>query len=611
MISKKNSRLAELKELIQVLPEGPGVYQYLDESEKIIYVGKAKNLKRRVSSYFTKEPENAKTRILVRKIYDIRHIVVSTEEDALLLENNLIKKYQPRYNVLLKDDKTFPWIVVKNEPFPRVFSTRQIIKDGSEYFGPYTSVVMVRTLIELFRQLYLLRTCHLSLTADNISQGKFKVCLEYHIGNCKGPCVGLQPEDEYAEYINEIKSILKGNVSSVMKYMRDNMQSMASQYRFEEAEHIRKKIAILEGFKSKSTIVNAKINNVDVFSIVDDEKYAFVNFLKVANGSIIQAHTIEYRKKLNEPVDVLLPMAIADIRERFHSTSPEIIVPFNPDIEFKGVQFLVPKIGDKKKLLELSERNVKYFRLEKLKQLANQTKLPREVRIMEVMKKDLRLGKMPVHIECFDNSNIQGAHAVAACVVFKNGKPSKKDYRHYNIKTVEGPDDYASMEEIVFRRYHRLVEEGSPLPQLIVIDGGKGQLGSAMKVLRELDLQDRIAVIGIAKRLEEIFYPGDPVPLYLDKNSPSLKVIQHLRNEAHRFGITFHRDKRSKAFIHSQLEDIPGIGANSVEKLLTTLGTVDSVKKASFEQLSEVVGAGRARRIMDFFASVKAKKEDS
>ncbi|WP_291856085.1 excinuclease ABC subunit UvrC [Marinilabilia sp.] len=601
MASKEENRLNYLKQFIRVLPDSPGVYQYYDETGKIIYVGKAKNLKKRVSSYFTKEPENAKTRILVRKIQEIKHIVVSSEQDALLLENNLIKKYQPRYNVLLKDDKSFPWIVVKNEPFPRVFSTRQIIKDGSDYFGPYTSGLMVKTLIDLFRHLYPLRTCRHSLTDENISKNKFKVCLEYHIGNCKGPCEGLQSEVEYRGYIDEIKNILKGNITSVMKYMKENMLKLASEYKFEEAEEIKKKLSILEGYKSKSTIVNPKINNVDVFSIIDDEKYAFVNFLKVVNGAIIQAHTIEYKKKMDEDVHTLLPMAIADIRERLHSNSREVIVPFEPDVEFEDFRFLVPKIGDKKKLLELSERNVKYYRLEKLKQLANQTKVPKEVRLLETTKKDLRLNKLPVHIECFDNSNIQGHYPVAACVVFKNGKPSKKDYRHFNIKTVVGPDDYASMEEVVYRRYSRLLNEGESLPQLVVIDGGKGQLGSAVKALRDLNLDDRIAIIGIAKRLEEIFYPGDPVPLYLDKNSESLKLIQHLRNEAHRFGITFHRNKRSGDFLKSQLEEIPGIGPGSIQKLLAKFGSATGVREASFKALAEVVGESRAIKIVGYF----------
>lgn len=601
MVTKQENRQNHLKELIRVLPEDPGVYQYLDDSGKIIYVGKAKNIKKRVASYFNKEPDNAKTRILVRKIAHVEHIVVSTEEDALLLENNLIKKYQPRYNVLLKDDKSFPWIVIKKEPFPRVFSTRQVIKDGSEYFGPYTSGMMVKTLIDLFRHLYALRTCRHSLTPENISSGKFKVCLEYHLANCKGPCEGLQSPEEYLVYIKEIRNILKGNITSVLKFMKERMMKSAAEYRFEEAEQIRKKLALLEGYKSKSTIVNPKINNVDVFSIIDDERFAFVNFMKVVNGAIIQAHTLEYKKKLDEDAESLLPLAIADIRERLNSNSPEIIVPFKPGMEFNNSRFLVPKIGDKKKLLELSERNVKYYRLEKLKQLANQTKAPREVRLLETVKSDLRLDKLPVHIECFDNSNIQGYYPVAACVVFKNGKPAKKEYRHFNIKTVKGPDDYASMEEIVYRRYKRLLDEGQSLPQLVVIDGGKGQLGSAVKALRELELDKTIAIIGIAKRLEEIFYPGDPVPLYVDKNSPSLKLIQHLRNEAHRFGITFHRDKRSGSFLKSKLEEIPGIGPGSIPKLLDRFGSVKGVESATKEQLSEVVGISRAVKIVEFF----------
>jgi excinuclease ABC subunit C len=601
MVTNKDNREKYLKELIKVLPDDPGVYQYFDDSGKIIYVGKAKNLRKRVSSYFQKVPDNAKTRILVRKINDIRHIVVNTEEDALLLENNLIKKYQPRYNVLLKDDKSFPWIVIKKEPFPRVFSTRQIIKDGSEYFGPYTSAMMVKTLIDLFRQLYPLRTCRLALTQENISKGKFKVCLEYHLGNCKGPCEGLQPEEEYLEYINEIRSILKGNIASVMKYMKKKMMILAEEYKFEEAEDIRKKLTILEGFQSKSTVVNPKINNVDVFSIIDDKKAAYVNFLKVVNGAIIQAHTIEYKKKMDEDIVSLLALAIADIRERLHSNSPEIIVPFKPDVEFRDVKFLIPKIGDKKKLLELSERNVKYYRLEKLKQQANHAKVPRNVQLLETVKKDLRMDKLPLHIECFDNSNIQGHHPVAACVVFKNGKPAKKEYRHFNIKTVEGPNDFASMQEVVFRRYKRILEENQPVPQLIVIDGGKGQLGSAVEALQELDLDRKITIIGIAKRLEEIYYPGDSVPLYLDKNSPSLKLIQNLRNEAHRFGITFHRNKRSNSFLKSRLEEIPGIGPETIKKLINHFGSAKNVEDATREQIAKVVGESKAGKITAFF----------
>ncbi|GAO31289.1 excinuclease ABC subunit C [Geofilum rubicundum JCM 15548] len=455
------------------------MYQFFDENDRIIYVGKAKNLKRRVASYFNREPDNGKTRVLVKKIQDIKHIVVNSEEDALLLENNLIKKYQPRYNVLLKDDKTFPWIVIRNEPFPRVYQTRQYIKDGSLYFGPYTSVVMVRALIDLFRHLYPIRTCRLQLTQENISKGKFKRCLEFHIGNCKAPCEALQTEAEYQVYIDEIKSILKGNIQSVIRYLKDYMMDLARDYKYEEAEEIKQRIKLLSGFQSKSTIVNPKIDNVDVFSILNDDKSAFINFLKVLNGAIIQAHTVELKKRLNESEKELLSLAIVDIRERFQSNATEIIVPFLPEVALNGVDFTIPQIGDKKKLLELSERNVKYYRLEKLKQAANQLKTPKHIQLLETLQKDLRLNKLPVHIECFDNSNIQGAYPVAACVVFKNGRPARKDYRHFNIKTVEGANDFASMEEVVFRRYRRLKEEGSSLPQLVIIDGGKGQLGSA------------------------------------------------------------------------------------------------------------------------------------
>jgi excinuclease ABC subunit C len=565
-----------------------------------LYVGKAKVLKKRVSSYFNRTPENGKTRVLVRKIADIRHIVVETEEDALLLENNLVKKFQPRYNVLLKDDKSFPWIVVTNEPFPRVHQTRQLIRNGSTYFGPYTSVVMVRTLLELFRQLYPIRTCHLALSQENIQKGRFKVCLEYHIGNCKAPCIGEEQEETYLKYIEAIKNILKGNIASVVKHMKELMLSYANDFQFEQAEQIKQKIMVLEGFQSKSTIVNPKINNVDVFSILDDENSAYINFLKVVNGAIIQAHTIEYKKKLNESPQELLTLAIGEIRDRLHSTAREIVVPFLPEIGFSNVDFVIPKVGDKKKLLDLSERNVAYYRLEKLKQQSVIKRETNEERVMKTLMKDLRLPALPVHVECFDNSNIQGAHPVAACVVFRNGKPSKKDYRHFNVKTVEGPNDFASMEEIIFRRYSRLVNDGESLPQLIVIDGGKGQLGAAIKALDALNLR-QIAVIGIAKRLEEIFFPGDPVPLYLDKNSESLRMIQHLRNEAHRFGITFHRNKRSNAFVGSELDKINGIGDKTVELLLRTYKSVKGVQSASLDALSEVIGKAKAKIIYHYF----------
>lgn len=601
MLDELNPKLDYLRSLVAVLPEDPGVYQYFDESGKIIYVGKAKNLRKRVSSYFNRIPENGKTRVLVKRIRDIKHIIVSSEEDALLLENNLIKKYRPRYNILLKDDKTYPWIVVRNEAFPRVYQTRQIYKDGSLYFGPYTSVVMVRTLLELVRHLYPLRTCKLNLDAENVAKQKYKRCLEFHMGNCKAPCEGLQKEDEYLQYIEDVKSILKGNINSVIKYLKNRMGELASEYKFEEAEDIKNRINLLSGFQSKSTIVNPKIDNVDVFSFLNDEDSAYVNFLKVQNGAIIQAHTIEMKKRMDEEESELFALAIIELRERFNSTSSEILVPFIPDISLKGVEFIVPQIGDKKKLLDLSERNVKYFRLERLKQEANHTRKPRSYLVLEQAQKDLNLRNLPVHIECFDNSNIQGAYPVAACVVFKEGKPSRKDYRHFNIKTVEGPNDFASMEEVIYRRFKRALDEGSALPQLLIIDGGKGQLGSAMKSITALGLQDRIAVIGIAKRLEEIFYPGDPVPLYLDKNSPSLKLIQHLRNEAHRFGITFHRSKRSKGALVSVLDSIPGIGEKTTKALLNEFKSLKGIKEASFEDLKKLVGSAKAKTIKDYF----------
>jgi excinuclease ABC subunit C len=601
MLDELNPKLDYLRSLVAVLPEDPGVYQYFDESGKIIYVGKAKNLRKRVSSYFNRIPENGKTRVLVKRIRDIKHIIVSSEEDALLLENNLIKKYRPRYNILLKDDKTYPWIVVRNEAFPRVYQTRQIYKDGSLYFGPYTSVVMVRTLLELVRHLYPLRTCKLNLDAENVAKQKYKRCLEFHMGNCKAPCEGLQKEDEYLQYIEDVKSILKGNINSVIKYLKNRMGELASEYKFEEAEDIKNRINLLSGFQSKSTIVNPKIDNVDVFSFLNDEDSAYVNFLKVQNGAIIQAHTIEMKKRMDEEESELFALAIIELRERFNSTSSEILVPFIPDISLKGVEFIVPQIGDKKKLLDLSERNVKYFRLERLKQEANHTRKPRSYLVLEQAQKDLNLRNLPVHIECFDNSNIQGAYPVAACVVFKEGKPSRKDYRHFNIKTVEGPNDFASMEEVIYRRFKRALDEGSALPQLLIIDGGKGQLGSAMKSITALGLQDRIAVIGIAKRLEEIFYPGDPVPLYLDKNSPSLKLIQHLRNEAHRFGITFHRRKRSKGTLVSALDSIPRIGEKTTKALLNEFKSLKGIKEASFEDLKKLVGSAKAKTIKDYF----------
>ncbi len=602
-MSNIKEKEAYLKSKVQALPSSPGVYQYFNEDGKIIYIGKAKDLKKRVSSYFTKQHEYGKTRILVKRIADIKHIVVDSEEDALLLENNLIKKYQPRYNILLKDDKSFPWIVVKNEAYPRVFQTRNFVRDGSIYFGPYTSVGMVRMMLDLFKSLYPLRTCKLNLSKENIIEGKYKVCLEYHIGNCKGPCVGMYDEGVYNQHIDSIKEILHGNIASVIKHMKSIMMEFAENLEFEKAEDIKQKIKVLDSYQNKSTIVNPKLTNLDVFTIIQDEKSGYVNFMRVANGSIIQSHTMEFKKRLDESDNDILVMAIMEIQSRLKILSREILIPFKPDIELNNVSFVVPKIGDKRKLLDLSERNVKYYRLDKLKQQSIIKKEPREERIMKVMQSDLHLKQLPKHIECFDNSNIQGTNPVAACVVFKNGKPSKKDYRHFNIKTVEGPNDFASMEEVVYRRYKRLSDENQPLPQLVVIDGGKGQLGAAVKILRDLGLMDQIAVIGIAKRLEEIFYPGDPIPLYLDKNSESLKVIQHLRNEAHRFGITFHRQKRSINFIHSDLENIPGIGQKTIEALMTHFKSLNIIKKATIENLEAIIGKDKAGKVYSWYNS--------
>lgn len=599
-MKKSKEVLETLSAQVKALPHLPGVYQYFNNEGKIIYIGKAKDLRKRVSSYFNKSHDDGKTRILVRNIVNIKHIVVDSEEDALLLENNLIKKYRPRYNILLKDDKSFPWIVVKNERFPRVFQTRNFIRDGSTYFGPYTSVGMVRTLIDLFKRLYPLRTCKHNLSSSNIEKGKYKVCLEYHIGNCKGPCVNEYEEHSYNEHISAIKDILQGNISSVIKYMKNIMLQYSNALEFEKAEDIKNRIQLLDSYQSKSTIVNPKLTNLDVFSIIDDEKAAYVNFIRVVNGSIIQSHTMEFQKKLDETKEDILLMAISEMQIRIKLLSREILVPFTLNFTLANSNFVVPKIGDKKKLLDLSERNVKYYRLDKLKQQSIIRKEPREDRLMKVIQTDLRLKSLPRHIECFDNSNIQGTNPVAACVVFRNAKPHKKDYRHFNIKTVVGANDYASMEEVVYRRYKRLKDENSGLPQLIIIDGGKGQLGAAVTALSKLSLENEISIIGIAKRLEEIFYPGDPVPLYLDKNSESLKVIQHLRNEAHRYGITFHRQKRSITFINSELENIPGVGAKTIELILTHFKSLNKIKEASMENLEAVVGKDRAKRIYSY-----------
>ena len=585
---------------LQTLPNQPGVYQYYDAEDTIIYVGKAKNLKKRVGSYFTKIHDNGKTRVLVKKIVTIKHIVVDTETDALLLENNLIKKYQPKYNVMLKDDKSYPWICIKNERFPRVFSTRRVFKDGSDYFGPYTSMKTVHTLLDLIKGLYPLRNCNYDLSENKIEAGKYKVCLEYHLGNCKGPCEGFETEEAYNKNIKDIKEILKGNFKDSLSQFKTQMKRLAEDMRFEEAQKIKEKIEILENYQAKSTIVNPKISNVDVFSIMSDESYAYVNFLQLSYGSIIRSHTLEIKKKLDETDVELLELAITEIRQRFHSTSKEIYVPFKVELG-EGIKVTVPQLGDKKHILDLSLRNAKYYRMERFKQEKIVDPDRHTNRIMAQMKADLRLHEEPRHIECFDNSNIQGTNPVAACVVFRNGKPSKKDYRHFNIKTVVGPDDFASMEEVVYRRYKRMLDEEQSLPQLIIIDGGKGQLSSALKSLDALELRGKIAIIGIAKRLEELFYPNDPIPLYLDKKSETLKVIQQLRNEAHRFGIEHHRNKRSKSALNTELETIPGIGEKTIVDLLKHFKSAKRVANAKLDELEPVVGVSRAEKIYNYY----------
>lgn len=589
------------KNIIPLLPSKPGIYQFLDSSGSILYVGKAKILKKRVASYFTKN-QSGKTDLLLRRTSDIRHIVVDNESDALLLENNLIKKHQPRYNILLKDDKTFPWICIKKEPFPRIFSTRNTIRDGSFYFGPYTSGLMVKTLLELIRQIYKLRTCSLNLSQSNIAAEKFKVCLEYHLDNCKGPCIGHQSEMEYNENIQQIRDILKGNISSVIDHLKTTMVNYSIEMRFEEAQKIKEKIDILSGFRSRSSVVSNTIRNVDVFTYTRETDYAYVNYLKIVEGAVIQAFTIELKIRIDEEKESILGYAITEIRERLGSDSPEIIVAFKPDILIDKIKYTVPKTGEKFKLLELSERNAIYYKLEQKKKRAELAKpQERTGKNLEKLKNDLHMYEIPIHIECFDNSNIMGTNPVAACVVFRNGKPSKKDYRHFNVKTVSGPDDFSSMEEIVYRRYKRMLAEENPLPQLVIIDGGKGQLSSAMKSIKKLGLKEKLTVIGIAKKLEEIYFPGDSVPIYIDKNSITLKIIQQLRNEAHRFGITFHRDKRSSSMIKSELDKINGIGPKTKEVLLREFSSVEKIRKLSTDSLEKLVGSSKTRILLDYF----------
>ncbi|MAZ35976.1 MAG: excinuclease ABC subunit C [Crocinitomicaceae bacterium] len=590
-----------LKHILSSLPKLPGIYQYFDNEGVILYVGKAKILRNRVNSYFSNKHEDSpKTRILVSKIADIKFIIADSEYDALILENTLIKKYKPRYNVLLRDDKTYPWICIKNERFPRVFYTRKLIKDGSEYYGPYTSFRTMRTVLEFANKLYKLRTCNFNLSEENIEAKKFRVCLEYHIKNCEGPCEGLQSEEDYQKGIAHIRKILKGSIVDVIRDLKLTMQASAEALKFEDAQEAKEQIQLLEDYQMRSTVVHPSINNVDVFSILSDDKYAYVNFMKMANGAIIQAHTVEVKKKLEESEEDILSSVIFEIRNRFNSTSKEIFTSIPMELEIPEIKLHNPIRGDKKQLIDMSLRNVKYFMRDRQQQQEKVDPDRHKNRILGTIQKDLRMKVLPTHIECFDNSNIQGAFPVAACVVFKDAKPAKKDYRHFNIKTVVGPDDFASMKEVVYRRYKRLLDEKQPLPQLIIVDGGKGQLSSAVESLVKLDLMGKVVIVGIAKRLEEIFFPGDPYPLYIDKRSESLKLIQHLRNEAHRFGITHHRNQRSKGTIKSGLTEIDGIGSITQEKLLKKFRSFKRIKEASDEELKEVLTLKQLQALRKF-----------
>ncbi len=593
----------DFKKIAPLLPKQPGVYEFKEKEGTVLYVGKAKNLKNRLTSYFGDKKYIAyKTRTMVKNAHHIDFTIVETEQDALLLENTLIKKLQPRYNVMLKDGKSYSYICIKKERFPRVFITRRVIKDGSTYFGPYTSKAQIKTVLELIKSLFPLRTCNFHLSQSNIEKGKFKVCLEYHIKNCLGPCENLETEEDYNKKIDQIKNILKGNFGAVKAHFKNIMQEQAENLEFEKAHIIKQKLTAFEDYQSKSTVVSATIRDVDVFSIATDEKNAYVNYLKVVNGALINTHTLEMTKNLNDNEKELLAYAIPNLREKFNSIAEEIILPFNVPLLDETLKITLPKRGDKRKLLELSEKNVKYYLLQKKKQaIAKQNKQPAEERILRTLQEDLQMDELPLHIECFDNSNMQGSYPVSSCVVFRNAKPAKKDYRHYNVKTVEGPNDFASMEEVVFRRYRRLIEEEQSLPQLIIIDGGKGQLSSAVNSLKKLDILEKVTVIGIAKRLEEIYFPEDPLPLYINKKSESLKLIQQARNEAHRFAITFHRNQRSKDFTSTELTDIPGVGAKTAEKLLQHFKSVKRIKEASPEELDQVVGKAVAEKVRKYF----------
>jgi excinuclease ABC, C subunit len=594
---------SELELQLKTLPSEPGVYRYYDKKGEILYVGKAKNLKNRVLSYFNKSQIGYKTRMMVSKIVRLETTVVNSEYDALLLENNLIKEYQPFYNILLKDDKSYPWICIKKEPFPRIFLTRNVIKDGSEYYGPYAKVKQAKTLIEVIKNIYKLRTCSLNLAPEKIKEGKYKVCLEYHIKNCAGPCEGLESEEEYAQKLNAIRGIIKGEFKEAREYLEAEMYNYAAKLEFENAQQSKEKLQILENYQTHTTIVSSNINDVDVFGIISDEAAAYVNYFKIKNGSIIQSYTTEIKKMLDETDEEILEEALIEIRNKFNSTSTEIFLPFHLNIEIPHVKLIVPKLGDKKRIVELSEKNAMEYRVEKLKQVQIVDPERHTNRIMAEMKKLLRLPEEPRHIEGFDNSNIQGTNPVSACVVFKDGKPSKADYRIFHVKTVEGPNDFATMEEVIYRRYSRLLDEGEPLPQLILIDGGKGQLSSAVKSLKLLGLYGKISIIGIAKRLEEIFFPEDPVPLYLDKKSETLKVLQRVRDESHRFGVKHHRTRRKNSTIKSELEEIPSVGEKTIQQLLSRLKSVKRIKEASLETLEEILGKSKAKAVWEHFNS--------
>lgn len=588
--------------LLKTLPHKPGVYQHIDKDGKILYIGKAKNLKKRVSSYFTKTVTSARISVMVRKVADIRTIITDSEGDALLLENNLIKEHQPRYNINLKDDKSYPYITIRNERFPRIYGLRNLIRDGSEYYGPYPNVKAMKAVLELIKQMYPTRTCKYVLSEENIEKGKFKTCLEYHIGNCKGPCEDLQSEEDYNADIDAARKIIKGQLGEVKKHLKERMNEHAERLEFELAQRYKEKLDALETYASKSTVVSFSLTNIDVFSVSTDAEFGYVNYLKIVEGAIVRSYTVEMKKKLDEAPEDFLHLAIPEIRDKFGSNCRRVFTSHPVELALEGVEFIVPQKGEKKKLIELSLKNALYFRQEKLKNIQIVDPERHVNRIMTQMKEDLRMPVEPRHLECFDNSNMQGTNPASACVVFKNGKPSKKDYRQFNIKTVEGPDDYASMEEVVYRRYKRLQDEGEDLPQLIVIDGGKGQLGAALNALEKLDLRGKITILGIAKRLEELYFPGDPYPLYLDKRSETLKIIQQARDEAHRFSLRHHRNRRSKNAITNELEEIKGIGPETVKELLRVFKSVKRVKEARQDQLEEIVGVKKAQLILKHFA---------